>query len=143
VLLHWHLQLLQPLLAVRKFCHRKNESSSHRYTWVVCDNTTRCCVKEATTTKKGNIRHTCWLWHEGQPWGQPWRSFPSQKVYCLTQSRSESWRHKSCCSRNGSSSHQSIWALRGKPARGNDWRMPHASGKWHTSQRFTAFVVVC
>lgn len=35
------LRLLQPLLAVRKFCHRKNESSSHRYAWAACDNTAR------------------------------------------------------------------------------------------------------
>lgn len=33
------LQPLQPLLAVRKFYHRKNESSSHRCTWAACDNT--------------------------------------------------------------------------------------------------------
>jgi hypothetical protein len=83
------LQLLPPLLAVRKICHRKNESSSHRYAWASCDSTVWYCVTIngfAGTTTKCNIRHTCWLWHEGQSW----RSFPSQEDCWLTQSCSES-----------------------------------------------------
>ena len=139
-----HLRLLQLSLAVRKFCRRTNGSSSHRCTWAVCDSTARHDImiyafREATDNEKGNVRHTCWPWHEGQPC----RSFPSQEGCCPLQPSSASWQHMSCCSTSGSSSHQSIWVSRGKPTRGNESTVPHASREWHTSQRLTAFAVAC